>query len=161
MYVIIDIDGTVADNKHRAHYVEGTQKDWDNFFRADLVLKDTLIPGVMEALQRFQELKYELIFVTGRHEPLRDATMRWLHEKLGIDTDDGNLLMRPAGNMLDAAAYKREQVMTLKRERHNTGRGFLFIDDDLKVLPMFAEHGIAMKAPECWTILFPKPKAES
>lgn len=161
MFVVIDIDGTIADNRHRAHFVEGGQRDWDSFFRADLVTKDKLIPGVQRVLEKFQELKYELIFVTGRHEPLRDTTMRWLHEKLGVDATDENLLMRPHGNMMNAVAYKREQVMLLKRERYLTGRGFLFIDDDTKVLPMYAEHGVTLKAPECWGVLFPEPVEET
>jgi hypothetical protein len=161
LHVIIDIDGTVANNKHRAHYVEGKQKDWDTFLRPDLVLKDTLIPGCARAIEKFQELKYEVVFVTGRHDPLRDATSRWLHEVLGYDATDSNLIMRSPGNMLNASEYKREQVMALKRERFVTGRGFLFLDDDPKALMMYAEYGIALKAPECWDLLFPVVKDES
>lgn len=158
MHVVIDIDGTVANNRHRAHYVENGQRDWDSFLRPDLVLKDTLIPGAKKVIEKFIELKYEVIFVTGRHEPLRDATMRWLQEKLGFDANDNNLLMRPAGNMMNAATYKREQVIALKRERYIHGRGFIFIDDDVKTLPMFAEHGLALQAPQCWDVMFVEPK---
>jgi hypothetical protein len=156
MHIIIDIDGTIANNRHRAHWVEGPAKNWDEFFSVNLVMKDTLIPGVQRILEQLQELKYELIFVTGRHEPLRDATGRWLHEQLGFDATDENLIMRPQGNMLTAVDFKREQVLKIKRDRALHGRGFVFIDDDPSTLPMYAEHGLALKAPDCWAILFPE-----
>lgn len=156
MHVIIDLDGTVADNNHRRHYVTNGQRDWDNFERVDLVLKDTVIPGVPRVLEKFQSLKYELIFLTGRRENLRDVTMRWLYEKLGINANDDNLLMRPPGNMLKAAEYKREQIMAVKRERAIHGRGFLILDDDPRVHEMYGEHGLTLKAPECWAVMFPE-----
>ena len=31
--ILCDIDGTVADNSHRQHFLEG-KKDWDGFFDA-------------------------------------------------------------------------------------------------------------------------------
>lgn len=31
-YVIVDIDGTVADLSHRIHFIEGEKKDWDSFY---------------------------------------------------------------------------------------------------------------------------------
>lgn len=155
MHIVIDIDGTVADNKHRAHYLmKGNPKDWDSFLKPDLVLKDTPFPGVREALERFQELKYEIIFVTGRDEKLRDTTMRWLYEHMGFDANENNLYMRTVGNMMNAAAYKREQIMAIKRDRHIQGRGFLFIDDDPSALEMYAEHGVTLYAPFCWDTMF-------
>lgn len=30
-FVIVDIDGTVADLRHRIHFIEGEKKDWDSF----------------------------------------------------------------------------------------------------------------------------------
>ncbi len=32
--VIFDIDGTLADNSHRQHFLEGGKKDWKGFFDA-------------------------------------------------------------------------------------------------------------------------------
>lgn len=31
-FVIVDIDGTVADLRHRLHFIQGEKKDWDAFY---------------------------------------------------------------------------------------------------------------------------------
>lgn len=34
MRIIFDLDGTLADNSHREHFIAGETKDWDAFFEA-------------------------------------------------------------------------------------------------------------------------------
>ena len=34
MFIIVDIDGTIADCSHRLHYIKGEKKDWNSFFKA-------------------------------------------------------------------------------------------------------------------------------
>lgn len=45
-YVIVDIDGTVADLSHRIHFIEGEKKDWDSFYNN--VEKDKPIQHVID-----------------------------------------------------------------------------------------------------------------
>lgn len=163
MIIVLDIDQTVADNHHRAHYVdreEGdkTPRDWEGFLQAHLVAKDTVVEGADEALKHFARLGYRLVFVTGRREELRKTTTFWLKEKFDIDVDDDSLLMRPAGNMMKPTEYKREQITALKTEFPN--ETFLFVDDDIFMGPVYAEFGIVLKAPECWNVIFPSTKEQ-
>lgn len=155
MFVIIDIDGTVADNAHRAHFVEGPgEKDWANFLRPDLVAKDTVIPGAKRGLEKIKALNYGIAFLTGRNEDLRDTTMTWLHHKLGVtELTDDRLFMRPAGNLLKATEYKREQILRIKQD---FGSSLLFIDDDRYMWPIYEEFGVVLKAPDCWDTFFPQ-----
>jgi predicted secreted acid phosphatase len=153
MIVILDIDGTIANNDHRAHHVDGDKKDWTEFLKPHLVAKDVLIEGAQRAIEHFQLLNYKLMFLTARNESLRETTTLWIHEKLGVDVNDDSLIMRGAGNLMTAAAYKREQAQNLKSQYPT--ETFLFIDDDKYSWEGYADIGIVLRAPECWDTIFP------
>lgn len=159
MFVILDLDKTLADNSHRAHFVEKEPMNWDAFLSPGLVAQDTVVPGVERVLEKFAELKLDLVVLTGRTEDLRDTTMRWLLEKLGISLVDDHLLMRSSGNMLTDAEYKREQLLNFKQGIEDKSTPFLIIDDDSQATEMLSAYGVVLKAPECWNILFPADKA--
>lgn len=158
MITVFDIDGTIANNDHRAHHVDrepgdDRPKDWQAFLQPHLVAKDTLIEGAQRAIQHFQTLGYKIIFLTGRNESLRDATAQWILEKLGIEVSDDTLLMRGTGNMMTAAHYKREAAQALKSQFPR--ETFVFIDDDKYSWAGYADVGLVLKAPECWDVIFP------
>jgi len=155
MFVVLDLDGTVADASHRAHYLEQTPKDWEAFFRPDLVIKDPVINGVTRVLTHFQDLKYDFVILTGRNESLRDTTTRWILENLNIEIPDTHLLMRPHGNMLNAAEYKKEQLLNFKQGLENRDNGFLIIEDDAEACVALKDFGTVLHAPACWDLLFP------
>lgn len=155
MFVFLDLDQTLADNTHRVHHIKKSPQDWDAFESPDLAIKDTVMVGALRGLTKFIELKYDVVILTGRHESLRDATMRWMLEQLNLVVPDTHLLMRGHGNMLSAAEYKKEQVLNFKQGLENRDGGFLFIDDNANVCDALATFGVAMKAPECWKVLFP------
>lgn len=152
MVIVLDIDGTIANNDHRAHHVDKEAPDWDTFLTPDLVGKDTPIAGARRAVKHFQLLKYKMLFLTGRNEALRDTTMRWLLEHYELDVREEDLMMRPLGNMLKPTEFKREQVSAIRQEY---GENLIFFDDDLYMHAVYAEYGIAMHAPECWKTMFP------
>lgn len=153
MIVVLDIDGTIANNNHRAHHVDGEKKDWVEFLKPHLVAKDVLIEGAQRALEHFRLLGYRILFLTGRNESLREVTAQWILEKLGIEVDDDSLIMRGAGNMMTAAAYKRESAQNLKSQFPR--ETFIFIDDDKYSWQGYMDIGIVLKAPECWETIFP------
>lgn len=156
MFVVLDVDQTIADNSHREHHVNKTPKDWDAFLEPSLVFKDTVVSGAERVIAQLVELKYDLVILTGRNEDLRDVTMRWLLDKLNLAVPDTHLLMRPAGNMLNAAEFKREQLLNFKQGLENRDNGFIIIDDDVSVGSTLSSFGIILKAPECWDLLFPR-----
>lgn len=153
MIIVIDIDGTVANNDHRAHHVDNPKPNWEAFMQPHLVAKDTLVPGAKKAIEHFQELRYRVVFLTGRHEGLRPTTSAWIQDHLGVEVNDDTLIMRNAGNMLKASEYKREQAQALKTEFPM--EQFLFIDDDKYSWKSYADIGVVLRAPECWDSIFP------
>lgn len=154
MYVILDLDGTLADLAHRLHYVSKEPKNWEAFFAPERVYKDELMPGAARVIAHFENLKYELVVLTARNEDLRDTTMRWLLEKLNLSLPEGHLLMRANGNMLTPAEYKREQLLNFKQGLETKDNNFLIIDDDPEVGESLKEFGVVLRAPECWALLF-------
>lgn len=156
MYIILDIDQTVADNSHREHFLKEKPKDWDSFFAPERVIKDKVVPGVARVLQKLVDLKHTLVFLTGRNENLRDVTSRWLLEQLAIAIPDEHLIMRPNGNMLSAGEYKREHLQVFRQTLERREESFLIIEDDPKAAAALNDIGVVLKAPECWALLFPE-----
>lgn len=158
MIIVSDIDSTVANNDHRAHFVDrkegdDTPKDWKGFLQPHLVEKDTIVEGAERGFEHFKRLGYKILFLTGRNEGLRDVTAKWIKDKFDLDVDDDTLLMRGIGNMLTPVHYKREQLQALKTQYPR--ETFIFLDDDKYMWSVYAEFGVVLRAPECWDVIFP------
>jgi predicted secreted acid phosphatase len=128
---VIDLDGVVSDVRHRLHFLQSRPKDWDQFFAA--ARSDPAHPEGLE-LVRSLAVDHEIVFVTGRPDRLRRATLEWL-EARGLDTH--RLLMRPDGDRRPAAQVKRELVAALGRDRTIS----IVVDDDELVLSAFRDAG--------------------
>lgn len=89
MTVISDLDGTISNNSHRHHFIEGKIKDWDAFTAA--CVDDTVHEPIRELLNKFYVTRGVYIW-TGRSESVRKETERWLHDN-NIKFDQ--LKMRP------------------------------------------------------------------
>jgi hypothetical protein len=72
---VVDIDGVVADVRHRLRYLERDPKDWDAFFAAA-----PLDPSLPEGVDRVGKLlvDHEVVYLTGRPERCRRDTVNWL-----------------------------------------------------------------------------------
>ena len=128
---IIDIDGVVADVRHRVHYVEQRPKNWDAFFAAaiDDEAHDEGL-AVVETLAA----TCEVIFLTGRPEHLRDDTQGWLD---GHGLGGHRLVMRPEGDRGPSARFKVRRLQQLARKRTVA----MVVDDDDKVIAAMKEAG--------------------
>jgi hypothetical protein len=116
---VFDIDGVVADVRHRVHYLETGWKDWDGFFLA--ADEDTLLPEGQELVTKLA-LEHDIIWLTGRPEWIRRITSRWLNDQ-GLP--EGELFMRDDMDFRPAPLYK---LSVLRRLRSRSIAAF--IDDD-------------------------------
>lgn len=128
---VVDIDGVVADVRHRVHFVQRRPKDWDAFFAA---AADDPPHDEGLALVRRLAQDHEVVFLTGRPDWLRADTRRWL-EQQGLDGQ--RLLMRPEGDRRPAALVKVQYLRDLAREREVA----VMIDDDPLVVAAVKEAG--------------------
>ncbi len=131
MLAVVDLDGVVADVRHRLHHLSGGRKDWPAFFAA--AADDGLLAEGSETVHRLAEV-YDVAYLSGRPERLRAVTQRWLHEQ---QLPDGPLLLRPDGDYRPSRVYKVEALRGLAETRTVV----VLVDDDQRVLDAAREAG--------------------
>jgi hypothetical protein len=132
---VVDIDGVVADVRHRLHLVEHRPKRWAEFFA-----RAADDPPLAEGVALVTELSagHDIVWLTGRPERTRQATVRWLAEQ-GLPA--GRLLMRPDGDFRPARYTKREELRGLRRRRQIA----VVVDDDPEVTATLAGEGFPVR----------------
>ena len=131
---VFDLDGTLADTRHRLHHLERRPKDWDAFFAAaprDPVL-DT---GV--ALLRESARDCDVVYLSGRPERCRADTTAWL---AAHGLPEGRLLLRRDDDRRPARQTKLAVLRRLARERTVA----VVVDDDEQVCDAAERAGLAV-----------------
>jgi hypothetical protein len=128
---VIDIDGVVADVRHRVRYLDSHPSNWDAFFAA--AADD---PPLSIGVERANELAvdHDIVWLTGRPEWLREVTVAWfaLHGLPG-----GRLIMRRGRDRRPARIVKRGELRRLAAGRTVA----VVIDDDPAVVATLAADG--------------------
>lgn len=122
--VVLDIDGVLADVRHRLHYLAMRPKNWEGFFAA--ATNDQVLEVGAEFAKQ-AAATHEIVYLTGRPERLRAATQSWLDEQL---LPTGRLVMRPVGDRRPSAVVKLHELRRLRRESTVE----LLVDDDPSVI---------------------------
>ena len=125
---MFDIDGVVADVRHRLHHLR--RRRWHRFF--DEADADPLLaPGA--ALVADLGARHEIVWLTGRPEWLREVTAEWL-ARHGLPGTE--LHMRPDGDYRPARDYKLSVLRRL------APRGIAaLVDDDPDVIAAASAAG--------------------
>jgi len=132
--IICDIDGTLADCRHRLYHVlPGGKRDWDSFFAG--MGDDGLIEPVADLIWYAHD-KCDVVLCSGRPEDYRAATEAWLDEH-NIKYDA--LYMSPAG---DTRADHIVKAQLLAGMREDGYEPFIVIDDRQSVVDMWREAGL-------------------
>src|SRR5689334_18289776 len=120
---ILDIDGVVADVRHRLHYLQSRPKDWMSFFRAA-----TADPPIIQGLELAHELAkdHDLVWLSGRPQWSAAMTGRWLTQH-GLPA--GELHLRPSRDRRPARLFKLDVLRQLSRRDIAA-----FVDDDPDVV---------------------------
>lgn len=137
--VVFDLDGTLADTRHRLHHLAGAKRDWAAFFR-DADRDPLLAEGA--ALAHAKAADHTIVYVTGRPERCRKATRRWLRQH-GLP--EGRLYMRREGDRRAARVSKPEMVRALAR---GGTRVVLAVDDDPEVCEAYRAAGVPVLAAD-------------
>jgi hypothetical protein len=128
---VFDVDGVLADVRHRLHHLESRPKNWDGFFRA-AVSDPPLAEGV--ALCKESAKECEVVYVTGRPEHCRRDTLAWFAQH---DLPEGRLSMRRAGDRRPARMAKPQLLRLLAKGRVVA----VVVDDDEQVCDAYEEAG--------------------
>ena len=106
--VVFDIDGVIADVRHRLVHVQNRPKDWEAFFRA--MTEDTPLADGVRATLAASTQGHRVAYLTGRNERFRQQTQAWLDEH-GLPP--GPLVMRPDRDRRPARMFKPEALRRL------------------------------------------------
>jgi hypothetical protein len=133
-YAAVDIDGVLADVRHRLHHIEGRPKNWDAFFAA-AVDDPPMAEGRAVAARLAAD--HDIIYLTGRPERYRSETTRWLEQ---FDFPPGQLVMRRRGDRRPARVTKVALLRQLSEQR----RVDVLVDDDDAVCDAAEAAGYAV-----------------
>lgn len=129
---VFDIDGVLADVRHRLHHVARRPKDWEAFFGA--AIDDPPLAAGLDAVATALRRGHVVMYLTGRPERCRSDTASWLaHHGLPA----GQLFMRADHDRRPARVTK---VVTLRRLAGNV-RIAAFVDDDAAVVAAVRRAG--------------------
>jgi uncharacterized HAD superfamily protein len=119
---VVDIDGVVADVRHRLHHLD-PPRSWPRFFAA--AAADGLLRQGAQLVADLEQ-QHDVVWLTGRPEWLRAVTERWLDDqRLPVR----ELHMRPDGDHRPARLFK---LGVLRRLRPRTVD--VLVDDDPDVV---------------------------
>jgi hypothetical protein len=144
MVAAVDIDGVLADVRHRLRHLEKRPKDWDAFFAA--APDDPVLDEGRRTVTALAAV-YDVVYLSGRPEHCREDTLAWL-SRHGLPA--APVLLRPRGDRRPARLVKVEVLDRLARDRQ-VG---LLVDDDPMVLAAARQAGYDV-LPADW---MPRPE---
>lgn len=130
---MFDIDGVLADVRHRLHFLSSRPKDWHGFFAA--AVHDPVLEAGREALDEAMSSGSRIVYVTGRPNRCRRDTRDWLRRHGFPEAD---LHMRPNRDRRPARFYKADVITGIAASATLVA----VIDDDQRVVEHLASLGL-------------------
>lgn len=145
--VIVDLDGTLANIDHRAHFVKRDKPLWDEFYSAcDQDTPNLWCAAVMTALGAH----YNVYIVSARRDTEEGKTLKWLNKHSVYF--DGLFMLRKGSDSTADTVLKKEWLNNFGREN------ILFvIDDRQKVVDMWRREGVVCLQCYAWAEYVRKP----
>lgn len=140
--IIFDIDGTLADNSHRQHFIQQEPKDWQGFFDAmseDKPIEETcfLCSSLAALLSMGVFGQYTIVFCSGRPDSHRQQTIEWINKHIFFG--ENRIFMRKAGDHRPDEKVKEE---LLGQMREDGLEPFMVFDDRKRVVEMWRRNGL-------------------
>jgi len=109
--VLCDIDGTLADGRHREHFVHGEKKDWDSYY--SLLEHDSPIDLVVRWVRELYK-DHTVCLVSGRPDTHQLKTFIWLMQN---EIPYHWIFMRPGGDKRPDVQIKSDILKHLPKEK--------------------------------------------
>jgi hypothetical protein len=131
---VVDLDGVLADVRHRLRFVQPGMKDWDAFFAA--APDDPVFDEGRAVAERLAD-DHDITYLSGRPERCRADTVTWLRRHR---LPSGTLLLRPEGDRRPAQMFKLDRLRDLAADRTVA----ILVDDDAAVCAAARRHGFTV-----------------
>jgi hypothetical protein len=136
---VIDIDGVLADVRHRLGHLERHPKNWGAFFRA--APQDPPLQEGLDLAHKLAEV-CEVVYLSGRPEHCRRDTETWF-ERHGLPA--GELMLRRSNDYRPSREFKVAELRRLTERAPVT----VVVDDDPDVLAAARDAGFDV-LPATW-----------
>ena len=136
---VFDIDGVLADVRHRLHFLDARPRDWDGFFGA--VSGDAVLTEGLEQVRAAIADGLGVVYLTGRPERCRADTVQWLASH-GVP--EGDLVMRVDADRRPARLTK---IGALRRLASGADVAYV-VDDDPEVTAAVSAAGFEARLAE-------------
>lgn len=151
--IIFDIDGTLADLRHRRHLVEGAKPHWGAFFDGmvdDPPLADVCYLAELLGSHPLAPSIIKLFLFSGRPETHRKETEAWLVANVpAYFKASVALMMRAEGDFRADTLVKKDMLNKIKADGY-TPR--IVVDDRPSVVQMWKDEGLTVLAHDSeWT----------
>ena len=123
--VVLDLDGVLADTRHRMQHLSHGHRDWDAFFAA--AVDDPVHPEGLAVATESAGRGLVIVYLSGRPERTRADTLAWLDRH---HVPPGEVVLRREGDRRPAAVMK---VGALRRLAGRY-RLLVLVDDDPAVV---------------------------
>ncbi len=123
-WAVLDLDGVVADTRHRVHFLDRSPKAWEAFFAA--APADPLLPEGAAVAHRLAA-EHTLVYLTGRPARWRSDTEAWI---TAVGLPAGRVHMRRDGDRRPARLVKVGVLRRLAGEAPVA----MVVDDDPQVV---------------------------
>ncbi len=126
--IIVDIDGTLADrNGRHIHDYDSVGNDW----RIEAIIS-------LVSHYAYGNIDASILFVTGRPERCREATLNWLVDA-GFPPRNANLFMRKDGDRRKDFIVKKEIYDNEIKDTYNV---LFVLEDRTQVVRMWRDEGL-------------------
>jgi len=142
--VVVDIDGTISKVGDRLKYITGDVKDYKSFYNE--CYKDCPIQKIIDLVELLSK-DYQIVFLTGRRESVRDITSDWLSKHLPFllyNDVYSRLLMRPMNDVRHDTEVKPERLLLANIKKEDV---FLIIEDRNSMVDKWRELGYTVLQP--------------
>jgi len=134
--IIVDIDGTLANNSHRKDLA--IQKKWEEFTRQSGA--DEPFQFALDIINMAFSKGWAVLFVTGRSDKFAPLTALWLQEKAGITSGmDFQLFMRKEKDNREDTIIKEEIFENEIKDHFDVQ---FAMDDRTRIVKMWRSKGI-------------------
>lgn len=140
-YVLVDLDGTVADCNHRLHFIKGSPKNYERFF--DEIPNDKPIINVIEVIMALADQGYSIIFMSGRPDSHKQQSCDWINRNITLE--GYHIYMRKAGDTRADDVVKEELLDAFLKE-HNVRLDQIVgvFDDRPRVCAVWQKRGLTL-----------------
>lgn len=135
--IIVDIDGTIADPRHRLGLIETRPRRWEQFIAESV--NDSPYHDIVWLVKTLHSVGCRVIIVTARSEKEREVTTTWLENKSGLKGIYEKIYMRETGDFRNDAIVKKELLEDIYSDGYIP---YLVLDDRNSVVDMWRTVGL-------------------